>query len=120
MRKALQEIPRRKKDSYVFSNKNGDPYRDVRTIFETVLKKSGIMGFRFHDLRHTFASHLVMLGVDLKTVQELMGHKTIEMTLRYAHLSPAHKRSAVESLGSQMDTFWTPGHSEGEEEKSDN
>jgi len=80
----------------------------VRKSFFTVLKKAGIINFRFHDLRHTFASHLVMLGIDLKTVQELMGHKSIEMTLRYSHLSPDHKARAVEVFGRQMDTIWSP------------
>jgi site-specific recombinase XerD len=49
-------------------------------------------------LRHTFACRLVMAGVDLKTVQELMGHKSIAMTARYAHLSPEHQRSVLEKL----------------------
>jgi len=49
-----------------------------------------------------------MAGVDLKTVQELLGHKTFEMTLRYSHLSPDHKRRAIEVLGRRMDTIWTP------------
>ncbi|MEE8483247.1 MAG: tyrosine-type recombinase/integrase, partial [Nitrospinota bacterium] len=57
-----------------------------------------IKDFRFHDLRHTFASHLVMAGVDITTIKELLGHKTISMTLRYAHLAPGHKRDAVEKL----------------------
>jgi integrase len=51
-----------------------------------------------HVLRHTFASRLVMAGIDLRTVQELMGHKDINMTLRYAHLSPDRKRAAIETL----------------------
>jgi integrase len=55
-----------------------------------------------HVLRHTFASRLVMAGVDLRTVQELMGHKTIAMTMRYAHLSPDHKRAAMETLESRF------------------
>ena len=90
---------------YVFCNKSGRPYANVRKSFKTALKKSDIVDFRFHDLRHTFASHLVMAGVDIKTVQELMGHKSIEMTLRYAHLSPSHKRRAVEILDKTMDSY---------------
>ena len=54
--------------------------------------------FRFHDLRHTFASHLVMAGVDLVTVKELLGHKTISMTNRYTHLAQEHKAQAVAKL----------------------
>ena len=70
----------------------------MRHSFETALRKSGIEDFRFHDLRHTFASNLVMEGVDLMTVKELMGHKTLEMTLRYSHLAPNHKMRAVNIL----------------------
>lgn len=60
--------------------------------------RAGLERLHPHVLRHTFASRLVMAGVDIRTVQELMGHKTIEMTLRYAHLSPDHKRSAMDLL----------------------
>jgi site-specific recombinase XerD len=84
---------------YVFYDpKTGKPYKDVKRSFKTALRRSGIKDFHFHDLRHTFASHLVMAGVDLTTVKELLGHKDIKMTLRYAHLAPAHKKKAVEIL----------------------
>ena len=52
----------------------------------------------WHDLRHTFASRLVMAGVDIRMAQKLMGHKTITMTLKYSHLSPGHQRDAVQML----------------------
>ena len=93
---------------HVFSTPNGTPRKDIRTSFFTALRKSGIKSFRFHDLRHTFASHLVMSGVDLNTVRELLGHKSLKMTLRYAHLSPNHKKRAVDILSRRMDTIWTP------------
>jgi len=101
---------------YVFCNKDSKPYGNVRKSFFTALKKADIINFRFHDLRHTFASQLVMSGVDLNTVRELLGHKSIEMTLRYSHLSLDHKKRAVDILGQRMDTIWTP---EDKNEKSE-
>ncbi len=70
-------------------------------VYEPALESAGIEGATWHTLRHTFASRAVMAGVDIRTVQELMGHSTITMTMRYAHLSPAHLRTAVNkaSLG---------------------
>jgi integrase len=82
----------------VFLTRKGKPYRDISTAFGTALRRAVITDFTFHDLRHTFASRLVMGGVDLTTVKELMGHKHIAMTLRYAHLAPGHKRSAIAVL----------------------
>jgi integrase len=105
--KALSSIERHKDSPYVFLSHTGKPYTNVRKSFETALKKCDIINFRFHDLRHTFASQLVMMGIDIKTVQELMGHKTIEMTLRYSHLSPDHKKKAVDTLGKKIGTFWS-------------
>ena len=89
---------------YIFCYDNGKRILDVRKSFATALKKSGIINFHFHDLRHTFASQLVMAGVDLYTVKELLGQKTIEMTMRYAHLAPSHKQRAVDVLVEFTDT----------------
>lgn len=72
--------------------------RDSRRWFERCVRAAGISSFRFHDLRHTFASRLVMAGVDLTTVKDLMGHKSFNMTLKYAHLSPDHRRASVEKI----------------------
>lgn len=71
------------------------PLVDIKNSFRAALDRAHIRDFRFHDLRHTFASHLVMQGVDLNTVRELLGHKSLQMTLRYAHLSPGHRREAI-------------------------
>jgi integrase len=83
--------------------------RDGRHWFEDAVKEAGIKNFRYHDLRHTFASRLVMAGVDIRTVQTLMGHRTIQMTLRYSHLSPAHLREAVEKIAGRTATVTATG-----------
>lgn len=80
------------------SNKTKEPIGKFQTAWLTAIRKSGIIRCRFHDLRHTFASHLVASGVDLVTVKELLGHSDINMTLRYAHSAPEQKISAVEML----------------------
>ena len=100
---ALNKVPRRSGSPYVFCNKAGEPYGDIKKSFLTAVENSGIINFHFHDLRHTFASHLVMAGVDLNTVRELLGHKSLAMTLRYSHLSPDHKKRAVDVLCGRMD-----------------
>jgi integrase len=74
------------------------PIKRIEKGFYTALEKAGIEDFKFHDLRHTFASHLIMKGASLKEVQELLGHKDIKMTMRYAHLSQENKRKAINLL----------------------
>jgi integrase len=85
------------KPKYVFTN-DGKRIRDPRGVFANSLKLAGIVDFRFHDLRHTFASQVLLKGGSLKDIQELLGHKDISMTMRYAHLTQEHKRKAVNLL----------------------
>jgi len=105
---ALIRVRKSPTSQHVFNKEIAITYRNIDKMFFTALKKSGINNFRFHDLRHTFASHLVMKGVDLNTVRELLGHKSIKMTLRYAHLSPSHKMRAVEVLHDTIVTINSP------------
>lgn len=70
----------------------------IDRAFHGAMDRARIKDCTFHDLRHTFASHLVMKGASLKEVQELLGHKTMTMTLRYAHLSQDDKKKAVSLL----------------------
>jgi integrase len=95
---ALRKHPRRLDTPYVFCGPDGRPFHDVNSSFGKAVQRAGIPHVRFHDLRHTFASWLVMKGVDIRTVQELFGHKDIRMTMRYSHLAPDHMRRAVQVL----------------------
>lgn len=83
---------------WIFTTTRGQPFYWLDGTFKKALEKAGIENFRFHDLRHTFASRLRMAGVDLHAVKELMGHKTIAMTLRYSHLSPTYLREETERI----------------------
>ncbi len=92
LRALLEALQATSGSAYVFPGKPPDEW------FPEACKKAGIANFSWHCLRHTFASRLVMAGVDIRTVQELMGHKTIVTTMRYAHLAPGHGSDAVERL----------------------
>jgi len=72
----------------------------VRTAFEYAVKATKLDGVVFHTLRHTTASHAIMKGASLSEVADLLGHQSIAMTMRYAHLSPTHRQAAAEKLAS--------------------
>ena len=121
VREILRTRPSRLKSDYVFPNVTGEKATDAQNFvnrrFLPALAAAGIGRFSWHCLRHTFASRLVMAGVDIRTVQELMGHKTLTMTLRYSHLSPEHQLDAVKRLD-RAQTGTTTGTSEKEADKT--
>jgi len=84
--------------SLVFPGRDGKPFDNINRSWNAVREAAKLKDFTFHDLRHHFASRLVMASVDLNTVRELLGHSDIKMTLRYAHLAPEHKADAVARL----------------------
>ncbi len=90
--------------SWVFHDAAGNRWNDIRHPFDAACDSAGLTDFHFHDLRHTFASWLMMRGVPLATVSNLLGHTSPTMTLRYAHLSPKHLTSAVRVLDPQTDS----------------
>jgi len=79
----------------------------------SAIKRAGLVDFRFHDLRDTFANQLIMKGGSLKDVQELLGHKTMTMTLRYSHLTQEHKKRAVNLLNDLTAPIKNHGHKMG-------
>ena len=101
---ALEAVTAWKKQSKslegrVFPALDGGRLDNVKKSWATILKSAGIQSFRWHDMRHDFASQMVMRGVPLNTVRELCGHADLNTTLRYAHLAPDHKSDAVNLLG---------------------
>ena len=92
--RALEPDPA-KRVGPVFKRKDGRAWGAIRTAFTTALERAGISDFRFHDLRHSFASHFMMRGGSLYDLQQLLGHADIKTTARYAHLSPQHLRAGM-------------------------
>lgn len=93
----LQRLPK-SESGYVFCDANGRPYGDIKNSFNRAVKDAGLKDFVFHSIRHSAASWLVMKGVDIRSVQELLGHKDIKMTMRYSHLSNTHLLEAIRKL----------------------
>ncbi len=93
---ALESIPE-PHEGYVFVYR-GLPIKAVKTAFAGAVRRAGIQHCTLHCCRHTFATRLVIAGVDLATVMQLMGHASISTTMKYAHPSPPHKREAVARL----------------------
>lgn len=83
---------------YVFPSQSGERLDNTKSAWLNLLERAKIIDFRWHDMRHDFASRLVMVGVPLNTVRDLLGHSDIKMTLRYAHLAPGTKAAAVEMI----------------------
>ena len=98
----FRAYPHRLGTDLVFSSSRGGRIVDVRTGFLNSCKRAGLIDLHFHDLRHTFASQFVMAGGDLYILKEILGHKSITMTQRYAHLSPTYKIKAID----RMNTLW--------------
>lgn len=90
-------------DGLVFPNASGVRFDNIKKAWDGLMADAALADFRFHDLRHDFASKLVMAGVDLNTVRELLGHADIKMTLRYAHLAPDKLADAVAKLGAKYE-----------------
>ena len=90
-----QGVPDANSSLFTYRNK---PLKDIRTAFKNACTRAGIKNLRFHDLRHTFATRLVLAGVDLATVSKLLGHSSIQMTMRYAHPTPEALKNAVSKL----------------------
>jgi site-specific recombinase XerD len=108
LRAALAPLKEQATGATLFVSRTRMPYRSIRTAFKTACRRAGLTDVTPHVLRHTFASRLVMAGVDLRTVQELGGWSSLELVQRYAHLSPGHKAEAVERISAANVTENSP------------
>jgi len=102
----LKGIKRHPTSPFVICKENGEPYTWIKKGFRAAVEKAGIKDFRFHDLRHTYASLMIMqVGVDPSTLKELMRHKSLDMVERYSHLFKSHKQRVQELWGKKLDAI---------------
>jgi integrase len=103
---ALTELfntyPHRAGTDLIFSTPCGGGLTDIRAGFKNACRRAGISDLRFHDLRHVYASFFVGSGGDIYVLKSLLGHKTVQMTARYSHLSPAYRLAAI----NRMNNLW--------------
>lgn len=103
---ALQLVEQRFEDSsnsrFVFPSRNGKKPFDIQRAWKAALREAEISDFRFHDLRHSAASYLAMNGASLAEISEILGHKTLAMVKRYAHLSEAHTAGVVARMNEKI------------------
>ena len=100
IRDLLQQ--KRQNIKYLFPSKNGTKPIDIRFPWEQALKKASISNFRFHDLRHSAASSLLASKASIAEIAEVLGHKTLAMVKRYAHLSEAHTAGVVTRMNEKI------------------
>jgi integrase len=104
-------LPAQAPDAFIFTDSSGGKIKEVSNAFQRAVERLGLndgtkdarQRVVFHTLRHTFASWLAIQGTPIYTIAKLMGHRSISMSERYAHLSPDHKRDAVAALAALGD-----------------
>lgn len=101
-RDTLIKVKKHPESEYIFCNKDGKAYGDIKKSFLTALEKAGIIKFRFHDLRHTFAAHWVMNGGSIYTLQKILRHSSLSITEKYAHLAPDYMATEVRQVTQKM------------------
>lgn len=95
-----------RESEFVFLSTKGEPLNSIKKPFNNAVKKAGIDDFRFHDLRHTFASHYLMSGGDLMSLKDILGHSSMKMVMRYAHLADSYRRKMINNINGKF-TFAT-------------
>ncbi|MDA2934540.1 site-specific integrase [Acidobacteria bacterium AH-259-D05] len=117
LREALHRLKEKARAEAVFEKANGEPLKSIKTAFTTACKNAKLIGFTPHCLRHTFATRLGEAGVDLNTIKELGGWKSLKMVERYSHPSAEHKQAAIRKLRDNSPTLFTTLGEEVEEKQ---